>query len=83
MNTPYVKQMDPTTGLEIPLTESYISVEPNRRQRRQHLNRPPLHGNNKGVHLTVLKTGKYKRVYQHETDKHGNKKTIEHYILQS
>ena len=81
MNIPYVKQFNPD-GTPIELKENYINEFPNRKQRREHKNKPAFFGNGKNFPLTVTPTAKYKRVRQIEKDKDGNRKTIEHYLLQ-
>jgi len=79
-NTPYVKQYD-ENGIAIPIT-GYVNQFPNRKQRREHKNRPAFFGNGKNFPLTIVKVAKYKRVRQIEFDKEGNKKIIEHYLMQ-
>lgn len=80
MNVPYVVKKN-KDGMNIPLNENYISEFPNRRERREYMQKKRLHGESKNHHLTVLPTGKYRRVRQFEYDKKGNFKVIEHYIL--
>jgi len=83
MNIPYKKQFNPD-GTPIELKENYINEFPNRKQRRQHKNKPAFFGNGKNFPLTVnaMPPIKYKRVRQIEKDKDGNRKTIEHNLLQ-
>ena len=80
MNIPYVKKFDNFGDLVNPIESGYFSSEPNRKQRREYMNRPRFHGESNNYHLTVFGGAKYKRVVQLELDKNGNKKRIEHYI---
>ena len=75
MNVPYVKA---TSTHELTYMNPYMSYEPNRRARRQQKQR--FTNNRSGAHLTVLPTGKYRRVVQHYKTKEGNIINILHYL---
>ncbi len=58
-----------------------LSLFPNRAARRSGKKSQRFYGESKNHHLTVTKDAKYLRFKQHELDKNGNRKVIEHYIL--
>ena len=80
-NKPYVKKLNILGEVLNKIERSYMSTEPNRRERRSYLNEKPLHGCHKGAKLTILPIAKYKRVMQFEFTKTGKLKRIDHYIL--
>ena len=80
MNVPYVKKFDANGTLTNRIKGHLFSEFPNRKERREDLNKQPLFGNGKNYHLTVVKTAKFKRVIQFEFNKDGTRKVIEHYI---
>lgn len=81
-NTPYVKKFNELGQCTNPIKEVYTTGASDRKSRRSFLSKVRFFGNGKNIPLTVLYTSKYLRVRQYEKDKDGNKKIIEHYILQ-
>jgi hypothetical protein len=85
-NTPYTKVIDPIQGLLNPISGAYTNPFPNRKARRVFKNRERFAGNGKTSNLTVMKTGKFKRVLQFAPvrDKDGmltgKFNRIEHYL---
>lgn len=92
MNQPYVKQYNENGECINPINTGYRwqSPYPNRRARQETRPRmwggskgqSPLFGCGKNHPISLNGSLKYKRVRQYEKDKEGNKKVIEHYILQ-
>ena len=80
MNVPYVKKFDVNGTLTNRIKGHFFSEFPNRKERREDLNKQPLYGNGKNFHLTVVKTAKFKRVRQIEFEMDGTRKVIEHYL---
>ena len=76
MNTPYVKQYNELGQVANPIEKNYMSMDPNRKQRRQPLQKDRFHGESKNFHLTVTLMGRYRRVRQVI-----GSKTILHYVL--
>jgi hypothetical protein len=64
MNVPYVKKYNEFGEIANPIEKSYVGLYPTRKQRREKLQKNRFHGESKNHHLTVLKTGKYRRVRQ-------------------
>lgn len=83
MNTPYVKQYDHVGKLLNPIKGAYESPFPNRRSRREDTKKNRFYGESKNHHLTVMKTGKYLRHKQVIFCANGERRVIEHYLLQS
>jgi len=82
-NVPYVKKFNEDGTISNPIKGSLSHQFPNRRVRKEALKQGKFYGESNNFHLTVTSQGKYKRVKQYEVDKEGNKKVIEHYILQN
>lgn len=85
-NTPYVKQFDKNGTLLNPIKTKLLHDLPNRRQRRESLQKHRFFGNGKNIPLTVLNTGKYLRMIQtivvrdKKTKEFVQTKRIEHYV---
>lgn len=82
LNVPYVVRRNKLGETVNPIDGSYMSMDPNRKARRQYLQKDRFFGNGKNTPLTVLRTGKYLRFRQKITLKGGSIKTILHYIVQ-
>ena len=80
VNTPYIKEYNKEGILTNPLIGAYRDKYPNRKQRRQHLQKDNFYGNGKNTPLTVVANMKYKRVKQVIEMHGGLKKTILHYL---
>lgn len=80
-NIPYRKKYNQNGELLNPIVESYVSHGPNRKERRENLQKDRFVGNGKNISLTVTGTRKYLRHRQVEIDKDGETKYILHYIL--
>jgi hypothetical protein len=78
MNIPYIKKFDSDEKLLNPLLENYINDSPNRSERHRKPSR--FHNNKKGIHLTIVKKYRYKRITQLIICD-GGIKQINHYIL--
>jgi len=78
VNIPYIKKFDAEGNMTNPITDRYISVLPNRRERRKKEKR--FYGNGNNYHLSVTPTGKYRRVMQLICTKDNKIKVIYHYI---
>ena len=84
MNKPYVRHKDDCGNLiELGPKENYLTEFPsqNRKARREVKQKHRFRGNNKGWNLSVGNSYKYARVIQHEFNKEGKPKQIEHNIL--
>jgi len=81
-NKPYVKEYDENGNVtnEITKANPFLAKHPNRKQRKESMKKKRFMGNKKGISLTVLKTGKFRRHIQDEIDESGRPKRIEHYI---
>jgi len=77
-NIPYIKKMDNNGSIVNPITDRYISVFPNRKERRKKEVR--FRGNGNNFHLSVIPTGKFRRIIQYALGKDGRVKQIYHYI---
>lgn len=80
MNVPYVKKYDENGRVTNPIKGSLISEFPNRKERREELQKHRFYGESKNLHLTVKGAFKYLRLKQIEFTKQGQKKVIEHYL---
>jgi hypothetical protein len=82
MNTPYIKKVENGKVVNpITVNNPFINSFPNRRQRRDHIQKERFCKNTKACHMTVTDQGRYYRRRQTIVLKNGSKKTIEHYIL--
>jgi hypothetical protein len=79
-NVPYVKEFDKMGNISNPIVKSLIPSFPNRKTRREGLNKTRFVGNGKNFHLTVFGSDKYKRVRQKANGKDGELNVIEHYL---
>ena len=86
MNVPYVKQQDENGKCINPIKGKYVNEHPNRKERREPMQKFRFAGNGNNYPLTVHKTTKFVRTLQHIhlKDKSGNYtgeiKRIEHYL---
>ena len=80
MNVPYVKKYDENGRVANLINDSLISEFPNRKERRESMQKHRFYGESKNLHLTVLGALKYLRLKQIEFTKQGQKKVIEHYL---
>ena len=76
-NIPYIKIYKDGEVIN-PIKDSYISVLPNRKARRETEGR--FFGNGKSIPLTVTKVSKHRRVRQRIKLKDGGVRTILHYV---
>jgi len=76
-NIPYRKQYDAQGNITNPIKERYISVLPNRAERRRKEGR--FHGNGNNYHLTISAGSKYRREMQFILTKENKIKVIYHY----
>lgn len=80
-NEPYVKKYDKLGECINPIPTGLFHNHPNRKTRREPLQKNRFYGNSKNFHLTVTPTAKYKRFIQFSFDKEiGKDKRILHYI---
>ena len=79
-NKPYVKTYNESGNVTNPIPTGYFHSLPNRKQRREPEPTKRFIGNGKNYPLTVIKTGKFRRFIQFESDKDGNLKRIYHYL---
>lgn len=80
INKPFVKEYDKMGNVVNDFERSYVSEFPNRKSRREHLNKGRFQNNRKSANLTLVGRSKFRRVLQTELDKKGNVKLIEHYL---
>lgn len=80
MNTPYVRQMDANGTLANPITKEnpYVSIHPNRRERRHHPGR--FRGNNKGHAIVEFGGKRWEKILQHVRAKDGRTIVIPQYV---
>jgi len=80
MNVPYVKKYNENGQVTNPIKGNYISEFPNRKERREDLQKHRFYGESKNLHLTVKGAFKFIRLKQVEFTKKGKLKIIEHYL---
>lgn len=76
MNKPYVKILDNNGIVTNPINKEYISVFPNRSERR--LLPARFKKQNKGINLIIVGKFKYRKIIQEILLKNGSIKRIEH-----
>lgn len=81
-NKPYIKIYNEFGVVINPITDNYLSEFPNRKKRREELNKKRFIGCGKNYHLSVYGSYKYKRVDNFAFNKKlGRIVRIENYIL--
>jgi len=78
MNEPYVKKYDAKRVLKNPISESYVSSEPNRAQRRRK--EPRFINNRDTCHIKVIGTRKFKLVLSRQIREDGSIAINKHYL---
>lgn len=77
-NIPYRKEYNSDGNIINPITDRYVSVLPNRAERRKKEGR--FYGNGKNHHLSVTAMQKFRRIMQTITLKDKSTKVIYHYL---